>query len=145
MPVYKVAFELRDSQNRKARKVYETQDLADYAAAQTAAAALAADLAAISQGDVLAYTISERIVYTDAATAGSNVDEGAHIVARKDDNYNVSLAIPMPEASIRNADGTIDIESALVTDYTSNFTAAGDFTVSDGELIVELIGGTLDR
>ena len=143
MPEYKVSFELRDSQNRKARKVFETQTLADFAAAQTAAAGLAADLAAVSMGDVLAYTISERTVYTDAATAGSNVDEGAHVVARKADNYNVSVAIPMPESAVRNSDGPIDVENALITDYMANFTASGDFTVSDGETIVEIIGGTL--
>lgn len=147
MPEYLVVYDIRDSQNRKTTKRVQTvNSMANEAAALAAAAALAVDLAAVCEGDIMSYTVSQRVVYTDAANAGSNVDEGATMVALKEDNRYTSHKIPMPAVSVRNPDGTIDIESALILDYMSNFTAsAGDFTLSDGEQITELIAGKLDK
>jgi hypothetical protein len=147
MPVYEVSFELVDAQNRKASKRFETQTLADFAAADTAASALLTDLVAITEGRVLSQIISERTVISDTVTAGANVDEGGTLVVRKEDNRLGVLKVPMPIAAIRNSDGTLDITNALVTAYTDNFKVAptGSFTFSDGELITELVAGRLDK
>jgi len=145
MPEYQLSVIIADSSNRVTRKTYISQDLTDFPAAITAAAALVTDLKAISEGECLSQTLSQRSVLSDSAEAGANVDEGATFVLRKADNYNASHKVPMPLAAIRNTDGTIDITAATVTDYFDNFMSAGDWTVSDGEVITSLLGGTLDK
>jgi hypothetical protein len=145
MPVYGLTVEIADAANRKTRKNYISQTLADWAAAQAAQAALITDLMAICEGDVLSSTLSLRTVETDTVVSGANVDEGATFVVRKADNYNASHKVPMPDASIRNTDGTINIADSLVIDYFANFLSAGDWTVSDEEVVTVVLGGTLDR
>jgi hypothetical protein len=145
MPVYDLSVELVDAQNRPARKRYTSQVLADFPAALTAAAALVDDLAVVTEGDILSYNVSQRVVYTDTVTSGANVDEGATFVVRKADNRSASHKIPMPIAAIRLADGSIDITDTSVTDYFANFYAAGDWTISDEEEVIALLAGKLDR
>ncbi len=145
MPVYDLSVELVDAQNRPARKRYTSQTLTDFPAALTAAASLVDDLAVLTEGDILSYQVSQRVVYTDTVTAGANADEGGTFVVRKADNRNASHKVPMPIAAIRNADGSLDIADASVTDYFAHFYAAGDWTVSDEEEVIALLSGKLDR
>lgn len=145
MAFYKVSIELTDAANRKARKVYETQDLVDVAAANTAAAGLVTDLEAVTGAKVLAYTVSERTVVTDSVTSGANVDEGLTISGYKADNYQTVVRVPAPETATWLADGTVDMSNADVQAYLGNFQSTGDFTVSDGEVIDSWIGGKLDK
>ena len=145
MPEYDLSLSVVDASNRMTSKRFTSQTLADWAAAQTAANALIADFMAICEGDVLSSTLSLRTVETDTVVAGANVDEGATFAVRKADNYNASHKVPMPVAAIRNTDGIIDITAAVVTDYFANFENGGEWTVSDGEVITALLGGTLDK
>lgn len=145
MPVYNVNVEIVDAQNRKTSKNYETQDLADFAAALVAADTLVDALALITEGDILSYIVSQRIVYTDTVTAGANADEGGTFVLRKADNRHCAHKIPMPIAAIRQPDGSLDIEDASVIAYFGNFMDAGDFVMSDGEVVTTVISGKLDR
>lgn len=145
MPVYDVNVEIVDAQNRKTRKSYETQELTDFAAALVAAAALVDDLAVLTEGDVLSYNVSQRIVYTDTVTAGANVDEAGTFVVRKADNRYASHKIPMPISAIRESDGSLNIADSSVIAYFANFKDGGDFTLSDGELITGIVAGKLDR
>lgn len=145
MPVYDLSVEMVDAQNRKAYKRYTSQNIADFPAALTAASGLVDDLAAITEGDILSYSVSQRIIYTDTVTPGANVDEAGTFVVRKADNRSASHKVPMPIAAIRNPDGTLDIENASVTDYFANFYAAGDWTISDEEEVIALLSGKLDR
>ena len=145
MPEYIVTMELQDSENRRGRKVYKTQaGVVDHVAAVTAANSLAVDLSALTELEVLAHTVSLRTIYSDSVDAGANIDEGATFSLNKTDNYRASHKVPGPVAAVRNGDGTIDVTNAAVTDYFDNFKAAGDFTVSDGELIDAVLSGTLD-
>ena len=145
MPEYIVTMELQDAQGRRGRKRYQTQaGVVDHAAAVTAANSLAVDLTALTELEVLAHTVSLRTLYSDSVVAGANIDEGATFSLNKTDNYRASHKVPGPAQAVRNPDGTIDIASALVTDYFDNFFAAGDFTVSDGEIIDQILSGSLD-
>ena len=145
MPEYIVTLELQDAQGRRGRKRYLTQSgTVDHVAAVTAAVSLAVDFTALSELEILAHTVSLRTIYADSPVAGANIDEGATFSLNKTDNYKASHKIPGPVAAVRNTDGTIDITNALVTDYFDNFLVTGDFTVSDGEIIDGILGGTLD-
>ena len=87
MPEFLVTYELVDDYNRPARKTFATvATTADFPAAAAAAAALFTDLAVLTELRVLAYSVAQRIVVTDAATAGANRDEGVTLTLLKPDN-----------------------------------------------------------
>lgn len=146
MPTYTVRYEMVDAYNRRTSKTFETvSTMADETAALAAAAGLATDLANLTELDILAYNVSQRIVYTDSVTAGANKDEGVTFVLRKVDNYNDDIKVPGPINSIFDANGNADLTDAAVSAFLSNFLAGGDFTFSDGEQATEAIKGTLDK
>lgn len=145
MPTYDVRFEMLDAYNRRASKTFQTVDLADEAAALAAAAGLATDLANLTELDILAYNVSQRVVYTDTVTAGANRDEGVTFTLRKVDNYNDDLKVPGPINAIFDANGNVDPVNAAVAAFISNFLTGGDFTFSDGEQATALVKGTLDK
>jgi hypothetical protein len=147
MPTYNVYIELVDAYNRSSVKRYKTiSTMLDHPTAVTAAAALAADLAALTEMDVLAHSVALRTVYTDTVTAGANKDEGITLSVRKANNFRDILRVPAPLNAVLNPDGTVDITSALVTDYYDNFVSgSGDFTLSDGEQAIALLAGKLDK
>lgn len=146
MPEYGLMVEMQDSMGRKARKMFNSApDVVDFATALTNAAGLVADLAALSELRVLAYTVSQRVVFADSEDTGANKDEGLTLVVEKTDNYRATLKVPGPIQSVRNADGTADIGSAEVAAYIANFIDGSDlWTVSDGETITGVISGRID-
>ena len=146
MPQYTLDVELVDAYERKARKTFKTvSDMADFDTALTSAAGLLTDLGNVTMMRILAYTLKQRIVYTDTADTGANRDEGATIVARKENNYNDNIRIPAPVESMREPDGTIDLLDAGLAAYLDNFVAEEDWTFSDGEQALEWVSGTLDK
>jgi len=150
MPSYTARFELIDDFNRRGSKTFSTlASVADYAAAAAAAAALQVDLAVLTGMRILAYTLSERIIVVDAATADASRDEGLTMTLRKDDNYNDDLKIPAPILSIFDANGFVITEPALpaaVSDFLANFeSGSGVWTFSDGEQYTEFVQGRLDE
>lgn len=146
MPEFLVMYELEDAYHRKTRKTFATvDDMADFDAAVTAAGDLAADIAGLSELDVLAYTVSQRTPYTDTVTAGANKDEGVTFTMRKADNRNDDIKVPGPINAIFNSQGQADMANAAVTAFLANFLVGGDFTFSDGEQATEAVKGTLDE
>lgn len=146
MPAYTVTFELVDAYQRQTRKTFETVDtIADETAALAAAAALATDLANLTEADILAYHVSQRVVYTDTVTAGANIDEGVTFSLRKVDNFKAPIKVPAPINSIFQADGSVNLSDAAVTAFIANFLTGGDFTFSDGEQASALLSGRLDK
>lgn len=146
MPIYNVTYEMVDDYGRKTTKRFETiATMADHPAAVAAAAALATDLANLTELDILAYSVSQRIVYTDTVVSGANKDEGVTLVLRKEDNFNGVIKVPGPINSIFNTDGTVDLTDAAVTAFVSNFLSSADFTFSDGEQATVLLSGSLDK
>jgi len=110
-----------------------------------AAAALAADLAAITEAEILSYTVALRTVYNDTVTTGGNRDEGATLVIRKEDNFKGILKVPAPINAIFDSIGNVDITNAAVTAFVSNFLTGADFVFSDGEQGTALLSGRLDK
>lgn len=145
MPVYEVRYEMEDGFGRQTSKTFETVDLLDEAAALTAASGMAADLAAISEARILAYTVKQRVVHSDTVTAGANKDEGAILTLRKEDNRKDEIRVPAPPDSIFDGQGNVDIVDALVVAFVANFlTPGGEFTFSDGESATEIVSGYLE-
>lgn len=151
MTIFQVNVTLQDAYGRKTRKRFETEDIsgadegAKFITALAAAVSLMTNLGALSEADILYYSVGTEITYTDTADAGANIDEGITLVASKDDNKQGVLKVPAPVNSVVNADGTVDLTDALVTAYVAEFQAGGEFTFSDGEKVVALISGRLDK
>lgn len=145
MPIYDVKVTMVDAGNRKSTKRYQTANLTDFAAAQTAANGLISDLQGVTMARVLAYSISQRTVVSDAVSAGANIDEGVTIQGLKADNYQAPVKIPAPTAALWNSDGTVDMTNAELIAYLANFETGNEFTISDGEQVGSWIGGTLDK
>lgn len=145
MPEFQVYVEMIDSQNRKTSKEFTTVDtMADAAAATTAAAGLLTDLGNLTGLRILAYTVKQRIVYTDIVDAGSNIDEGITLSMEKEDNQLGIIKVPGPINTIYDGDGNVDVLDAAVAAFVSNFLTGGDFTFSDGEQANEIVRGKLD-
>ena len=144
MPVYEVSFEMVDAYGRSASKRFESVDLLDEATALASAAALATALANLTELDILAYSVGQRIVYTDTPDAGANRDEGVTFTMRKLDNFKGSIKVPGPVNSIFNADGSVDLTDAIVTGFINSFLSGADWTFSDGEQASAIIKGELD-
>jgi len=146
MPVYTTSFELVDAYGRPASKSWETvATMADETAALAAAAALAADVANLTELEILAYKVSQRVVYTDSVDAGANRDEGVTFQMRKIDNFLGNIKVPGPINAIFNLDGTVDLTNAAVAAFISNFLSGGDFTFDDGEQASAVVKGSLDK
>jgi len=150
MPIFSTMFELVDDYNRNARKTFKTTEAtADFDAAAAAAAALFVDLAVLTELRILAYTISQRVTVTDAATSGANRDEGVTFTLRMEDLMKDDLKVPGPINAIFDENGNVITSPALpaaVSDFLANFSATGGaFTFSDGEQWVEFVTGKLDK
>ncbi|MEE9365785.1 MAG: hypothetical protein V3W44_03765 [Dehalococcoidales bacterium] len=148
MPEYNVGVELVDDYGRNRSMKFQTiSSMATHVAAVTAVAGLIVDLEALSELRVVAYTVALRTIESDTVTSGANKDEGITLSIRKEDGFKAVLKVPGPLNSVINADGSVDITDALVTNYYNNFeTAGGEFTLSDGEQAESggLISGRLD-
>lgn len=144
MPTYELSVKMVDSKNRETQKRYVSQDLTDFAAAKVEAVDIVDALANLSELRVLSYSLAENTVYTDTFDAGANKDEGVTFSVRKADNKRDYLKVPGPIPGIFDANGNVDPTNSAVVDYLGNFFASGGWTFSDGEVITEIIGGTLD-
>jgi hypothetical protein len=141
---FQTTFTLVDDYGRQTSKSFESEatTLTD---AQTWGAALLADILAFSQLGSLMTTNSDKEVTNNAPESGSNVDTGATIRCRLDNGKVYAFKMPAPDVALINPDGTIDITNALVTDLIGNFMSAGHYRVSEGNVVVTILGGELDR
>jgi hypothetical protein len=141
-----LTFTLIDDYGRTTTKRYGTS-VATVALAQTAADALLVDMALVSDlGHVKIDAIFPLAVTVPvAAGSGSNVDVGAtlHTILESDKGY--ALKIPAIKATLLNADGSVDIADAAITDFVANFQTGLTMTVSDGEQIATIRSGELDK
>jgi len=143
MALFQATVTLADSFDRRSTKRFEG-DFADFATAQSALVLLVSDLDALSMAAVQAYSVGQKDDYAGSLVAGANLDAGITLSVLKADNEKAVLKVPAPVLTVVNADGTVDITDALVTDYTDNWTA-GTWKVSDGEEVTDLLSGKLDR
>lgn len=151
MTVFTLNVTLQDAYGRTTRKLYKTEDIvgvdvgAEYLTAQGFATTLLTALSNLSEAEILYYNLGREVTYSDTADPGANVDEGMTALARKTNNKLVVLKVPAPVNAVFNPDGTLDVLDAVVTAYTNHFIATGGFTISDGENIVALVSGRLDK
>jgi hypothetical protein len=143
MPVYDVSVRVRDAYNRSSTKRYQL-DTTDHATAVTEVASFCADLAAAMEAEILEHSVALRTAYSDSALAGANLDEGITLSVELTSGKKAVIKIPAPVKSPVNADGSVDITDALISDFIDNW-LVGNFLVSDGETVASLLSGKLDR
>lgn len=139
---YVTAF-YRDAYTRKGTKRFQLE-VVDHAAALTRAASLVGALANIMEAEIVKYTVWQEVAYSDTLDAGANKDEGATFSCDLGAGKEAALKIPSPLHSIRNADGSIDLLDAAVTGLESEF-LSGEVLISDGEVVLDFLKGTLDK
>jgi hypothetical protein len=114
----------------------------------TAARLIADTVLAAVQGWTDLAVVKEELVESDAivavAGANSNVDRGATMQFDTGGGTTASINFPSPLVSTINPDRSVDLANGLVAAWTAPY-LAGDITVSDGELVLAVIKGTLDR
>ena len=148
MPEYRLYLEMVDAYNRPTSKTFEGT-FGDYDTAAADAAALATATAVLTEARILSTTLSERLPFTDAVTAGANKDEGLTLTLRKPDNKKAPLHIPAPINAIFDANGYV-ITSPSIPAAVTNFLAffqdgSGGWTFDDGEQWTEFVQGVLDK
>lgn len=144
-------FELRvtfvDEAGNDTTRSYKMVDtIVTPAAAETAAAALIADLAASTTATITRYSVAT--VYTEDATflgtAGSEVENNAQLTLKVDNpDPSKTWTTTIPSPVIGMFVGTsgpnkniVDGADTVVVNFIDNFqTTGGNFTVSDGETV----------
>ena len=142
MPTYQVSVQMEDAYGRAASKRFDLVAI-DQPTAVTQAGAFMDDLAPITELDILSYTVSERVVYTDTVTAGANRDEGVTFSVRTADNEKATVKIPGPTNAILGADGSVNLSDADVAAFIAHYTS-GEILVDDGEVVSAFLSGRLD-
>jgi hypothetical protein len=135
---------LRDAYNRYTSKLFETT-ATTVVAALADCAALSVDLDAVSLAATVKNRVASEALINSVPQAGANVDAGATLHCRLDNGKLYALKIPAVNPAIVNPDGSIIIDDALVLAFVAHFQSGGEFTVSEGNLIVSIEYGELDR
>lgn len=128
---------------RRTRRRYEL-DVVDYAGAVARAGTLVTALAAITECNILNYTISNIVPFADAVTAGANIDAGVTLSWDLGAGKQAASQVPSPEAAILDGYGNVDLTNAAVLAFESEYTS-GEVLISDGETALDLLAGKLDK
>lgn len=137
--------ELQDSYGRKSSKRVETT-AATLADAITAIGLYLTDLAAIT--DLACLKVSYHSEDTSGAfsgQAGSNVDVGGTFRVLLDNGKYAAHKVPAIKATLVDSGGNIDVADALIVAYFANFLTGGDCRLSEGNFVVSVVSGILDR
>jgi hypothetical protein len=120
----------------------ETSVLAD---AQTAIAGLVTDLEAVTDLGVVSVTYTYKdLGEASAAAEGSSIDAGATFRLRLDNGKVASYKIPGFPISKASGGRVIATDDSDVVAYFDNFKDAGDFKISEGNVMTAILSGTLD-
>lgn len=138
---------LMDSGGNKTTKSFE-MSVATAADAETAMAALVADLDAVTDAKVMAYGVVHNYAESDTAyPATGEIEEQALLTLAIDGQADkkATLTIPAPTIGIFVASSganknVVDIADTVLLDYVNHFLVGGEFRISDGE-----VGGTLEK
>lgn len=139
-----VSFNTVDDYNRESVKRFEGVATV-LATAQTDATGLLADFAGLSLAGVRGRTFHVFEVQSEAVEAGANIDAGGTIHCRLNNGKKYAFKIPAIDPAVVNPDGTINIAAAAVTDFIANFLTGGQYRVSEGNYVVDILYGELDR
>jgi len=144
MPLYPAKIWFADAYGRETTRTYQV-NAADFAAAETALQTFVPLVQAVTMLHAYKSRLSSDTLYAGVVTANANKDEGQTISAEIGGvtGKKGSIQLPGPTLAIRNSDGTIDIDSAVMLALEAGF-AAQDIRVSDGETVDSFIKSTLD-
>ena len=143
--MFNAVLTLKDSYGRITTKRIETT-ATTLAGAQTIIAAYVADLAPVTDLELLKVTYSE--IDTDDAFGGtgdSNVDVGATFKVLLADGSMAAHKVPGFPSSLVGGNGAIDCTQTEVAAYFENFVVGEGCRLSDGEYITGVVSGQLDR
>jgi hypothetical protein len=143
MAIFPATISMVDAYSRTINKRVDI-NAADYATALTNAASYVDDLQALTEAEVLYYSVATKVVYAGTLTAGANKDEGLTLSVRTTDNEKATIKVPAPKNEVFNTDGSVDTADALITNFIANYTGAL-VLVDDGETVTGLLGGRLDK
>ena len=138
-----LSYTFQDPFNGVATRTYSLV-AADYLAATTIAAAVLAAVQGWTDLAVVKQSLSEVTDIVASPGGNSNVDRGATMQFDLGASKTASINFPSPLVATINSDRSVDLANGLVAAWLAPFTA-GDITVSDGELVVGTIKGTLDK
>lgn len=139
-----VTFTLVDSYSRNGSKRFEGE-ATTLSQAQTDAAALLADLAAVTLAGAYRRTFNISEVISEAVESGANLDAGATLHCRLDNGKQYAFKIPAIDPDLVNLDGSLDLSAAAIVNFVANFEASGAYRVSEGNYVVAVLYGELDR
>ena len=80
-----------------------------------------------------------------APAAGSNVDSGVTVSCSLAAGGKAALKWPMPDPTLINPDGSLDLTAEAVTNLEDGYKAGGEALISDGEIVTAFISGKLDK
>jgi len=143
MPEYGLSISYADAFERRGN-LSRTIVALDNIAAMTLAGVVVGAMANIMDADILSYSVSTDVVYTDTVVAGANKDVGITLSCDLGGGKRAALKIPTPALSVVNGDGSVDMTDALITALESEY-IAGNILISDGETVVRFISGKLDK
>lgn len=113
--------------------------------AETEADALLASWMAVTKMGCTKTTFSQERLEDDAFEVGANVDAGGTLHVRLDNGKQAVIKIPAIDEDLVNPDGSIDIEAAAITGLVAHYESGGNYRLSEGNHVVALLYGELDR
>jgi len=144
MALFHVGFTLKDAYGRTTRRSFQMDDL-NLAAAQVNVALWATAYQDITKLQLVESRLTEVLTYAGAPQAGANIDEGATFRAALDTpNKYASVQVPGIIDAARLSQGVIDMDETNVVAWKA-FYSSGLITASDGETVVAIESGMLDK
>jgi hypothetical protein len=145
MPVYPAKLWFLDYYGRETTRSYQVE-ATDFAAAETQLAAFVPLVQAVTMLSVYKARLSSDQLFAGVVSANANRDEGQTITAEIGGivGKKGSIQLPGPILTIRNSDGTINIDDAAMLALEAGFPAQG-VLVSDGEEVDSFVKSTLDK
>lgn len=139
-----VTFTIVDAYARSGAKRFEGK-ATTIAQAQTDATALMADWAAVTLAGASKRTFNQSEALSEAVETGANLDAGGTVHVRLNNSKLYAFKIPAIDPALVNPDGSIDITNAAISDLLAHFESTGEYTLSEGNHIVAVLYGELDR
>jgi hypothetical protein len=115
------------------------------AAAAEDAAALIAAMADVSDLGTVKFSVEETTASEAAAGEGSNLDVGATLTVTLSNTKKYPFRIPGIMAEKLNADGSVKVDDADIATLLALFGEEAHLRVSEGDFIVNVLHGTLDK
>jgi len=139
-----VTFTFEDAYGRtKSKRVELVTTVA--ATAELDADAMFAVYDAVTEGGISKYVVSGAKFPVSAPAAGSNVDSGVTVSCSLAAGGKAALKWPMPDPTLINPDGSLDLTAEAVTNLEDGYKAGGEALISDGEIVTAFISGKLDK